>query len=314
MKIPKRITDIISRKQGYIDSQRDKLEAKVIKQQSKLLSEIISQVVPELDLENGMIKETVKNYRTLSVLAVAYKNFQKGSSQTIFNQVVNATSKIAELNKNYFKTVLLSDVPKTFEKVIEATDKLMNLRIGLDGGKLVRGGFLESFFNENVLGTNLKQFTSKAITSNMDKADYIKGLRQMITGSEDTKGGLERQFQRYAYDLYQQYDAAYNLTIGNELGFKYFIYQGGLVEDSRDFCREHNNHVYSIDEAEGWGEWTPSQSVFITDFKQKDINSVPSYLGYAGYDPLIDRGGYNCRHSLGWIPDELAFELRPDLI
>jgi hypothetical protein len=40
---------------------------------------------------------------------------------------------------------------------------------------------------------------------------------------------------------------------------------------------------------------------------------VPSYLGYAGYQPLIDFGGYRCRHGIGWISDELAQDLRPDL-
>jgi len=36
-------------------------------------------------------------------------------------------------------------------------------------------------------------------------------------------------------------------------------------------------------------------------------------MAYPGYDPLVDRGGYNCRHQLSFISDELAFKLRPDL-
>jgi hypothetical protein len=145
-------------------------------------------------------------------------------------------------------------------------------------------------------------------------------LRELITGSEDFKGrykpgALDRQFQRYAYDLYQQYDAAYNVTLGNEFGFTYFAYEGGLIIDSRDFCAAHNDKVFSVEESKKWATWTPAQGEFPVrwEVKQTDVNKVPSYLGYPGYDPLIDRGGYNCRHHLGWLPIDLAFKMRPDL-
>lgn len=313
MKIPKRIVDILNRKQAFIDSQRDRLEATVVKLQSELFNDIITELIPELDIVDGLIQDTPKNLRMLSVLDRTYKDFQTSSNQLVLNRLVNGTVKIASLNVKYFTT--LGGLPETFERIVERTNKLINLRLGLDGGKLVRGGFLKSFFESNTIGTDLKQFTSKAVTSNMNLKDYSNALKNMITGSPEYKGGLERQFQRYAYDLYQQYDAAYNMTLGNELGFKYFIYQGGLITDSRDFCAAHNNKVWSIEESQSWDEWTPSQGEYPTGYevKAKDIYSVPSYLGYPGYDPLIDRGGYNCRHSLGWIPDEMAFDLRKNL-
>ena len=298
MKLPKRIAEILNRKQEFIDSQRDRLENTVIRQQAKLFSEVVNEMIPGLDVKNGIIQESVNNYQKLSALDGAYKNFTKMSNTVFLNQMAITTGKIAALNEAYFK-IVLSEIPNIFPKIIQKTDRLMNLRIGLDGGKLVRGGYLESFFNSNTIGTELKNFTSKAVTSQMDMKDYINGMRKMITGTEDKTGLLERQFQRYAYDLYQQYDAAYNQELGTELGFNYFIYQGGLIKDSREFCREHNNKVYSIEETEGWATW-----------KSPTTGETPSYLGYPGYDPLIDRGGYNCRHSLGWISDELAEAMR----
>jgi hypothetical protein len=96
---------------------------------------------------------------------------------------------------------------------------------------------------------------------------------------------------------------------------RYFIYQGGLINDSRDFCAAHNNKVWYYKEAFYWGEWTPSKGEYPSGYeiKQIDIYKVPSYLNYPDYDPLIDRGGYNCRHSLGWISEDMAFVLRPEL-
>ena len=313
MKFPKRLSDILARKQAFIDSQRGLMESSVIRLQNKLFSDIIALLISELDIKDGMIVDNAKNYRLISVLDKTYKDFQKTSGQVIFNQINSGTSKVADLSVKYFISV--GNLPERFVKIIDKTNKLVNLRLGMEGGKLVRGGFLQSFFEMNTVGLELKNIVSKAVTSNMDKKELINILRDKITGLDKKTGALERQFQRYAYDIYQQYDAAYNLMLGNEFGFTYFIYQGGLINDSRDFCAAHNNKVWSIKESETWAEWTPSQGEYPEGYevKQHDIYAVPSHLGYPGYDPLIDRGGYNCRHSLGWVNDDLALNMRPEL-
>lgn len=315
MKLPKRIADILKRKQELIDFQRGKLESSVIKLQSQLFSDIIAELIPGLDIKDGIIQDTAKNYRVISSIDKIYKNFQGMSGQVVLNQIVQGTSKIAKLSTDYFSVILSGNLPARFDKIVASADKLINLKIGLDGGKLTRGGFLQSFFNSNTIGIEIKQMTSKAVTSNMNMKDYVKLLKEKIVGIDRAAGVMEKQFERYAYDLYQQYDAAYNLMLGNEFGFNYFIYQGGLILDSRDFCAAHNNKVWSKEESESWVTWTPAQGEYPEGYevKQKDIYAVPSYLGYVGYDPLIDRGGFNCRHALGWISDELAFEMRPDL-
>ena len=315
MKLPKRIAEILDKKQIFIDAQRSKMESSVIKLQSKLFSDIISELIPELDVKDGLIQDTPKNYRLISILDKTYKDFQTVSTQSVLPQIVNTTSKIAGLTEGYFSVMLSGNMPARFEKIIETTTKLTNARLGLEGAKIVRGGFLESFFNSNTIGTELKQMTSKAVTSNVNLKDFTKQLRDKITGTEEYTGGLERQFERYAYDIYQQYDATYNMTVGADLGFNYFIYQGGLIGDSRDFCAAHNNKVWSVEETKEWATWTPSKGEYPAGYvvKSKSPSAVPSYLGYPGYDPIIDRGGYNCRHALGWIPNKLAFDLRPDL-
>jgi len=315
MRIPRRIADILKKKDEYLDAARSKLESSVVRSQSRLLADVLKELIPELDIKDGVIQETAKNYRLISSIDKIYKGFASGVNPVIADQIVKATGKIAELSVDYFKIVLSGDLPARFDKVVTTANELIDLRIGLKGGKFIRGGFLESFFNSNTIGTELKEMTSKAVSSGMDRKEFIDLLRDKITGVDQKAGVMERQYQRFAYDLYQQYDAAYNKTLGNEFGFKYFIYQGGLIKDSRDFCAAHNNKVWSVEEAKEWPEWTPSKGEYPAGYeiKQKDVYAVPSYMGYPGYDPLIDRGGYNCRHSLGWIPDDLAFKMRPEL-
>lgn len=302
MKIPRRIKDVLDRKQTFIDDQRAAMESSVVRLQQKLLNKIVAEIIPELDVKDGLIIDTPKNLRLISELDKVYSDFQKVTQETILPQITKGTSEVSKLSKSYFEVMLGENLPKVFNKVVGNTNIITNLRLGLDGGELVRGGYLQSFFDSNTIGTELKQMTSKAVTSGMDKKEFITMLSDKITGTDEYTGGLERQFQRFAYDIYQQYDATYSQSLAKELDMQYFIYQGGLVKDSRAFCVEHNNKVYSTEEAQEWSTW-----------KDPTTGQTPSYLGYPGYDPLTDRGGYNCRHSLGYISDELAFELRPDL-
>jgi hypothetical protein len=149
----------------------------------------------------------------------------------------------------------------------------------------------------------------------MSTKEFIGVIKDNINGTDEKKGLLDRQFQRFVYDTYQQYDASYNKKMAEEFGMKYFVYQGGIVKDSRDFCVCHNDKVFSIEESELWKTWTPSDCSEYPDGwpKAKDLSVHPSYMDYPGYDPLVDRGGYSCRHGLAFVPDELAFKLRPDL-
>ncbi len=315
MKIPKRISEILRRKQEFIDLQRDKLEATVVRLQSQLFSDIISAIVPLMDTKDGVILDTATNYKIISTLDKTYREFQGKASSRVLRQIIKTTDKIRDLSEDYFAVVIDQSQAKRFEKIVIAANKLINLRIGLNGGKFIRRGFLECFFNSPTIGMELKQLTSKAVTGGVPMREYVKALKETIGGFDGKSGTMERLYQRYAYDLYQQYDAAYNLILGNEFGFTYFVYQGGLIRDSRDFCAAHDNKVWHRDETEAWKEWTPADGEYPQgwEIKQKDIYSIPSYIDYPGYDPMIDRGGYNCRHGLGWIPDELAHDLRPEL-
>lgn len=311
MRLPKRISDILNRKQEFIDSQRDKLSNTVIKLQSQLFSDVVDNMVTELDIKDGMIVDNAKNYRLISVLDKTYKNFSKLSSIVMAGKIASDTKIILEMSNKYFASM----VKFNFDTVVSKATKLINLKIGLVDDKIFKGGWLDSYFTNSPIGTELKQITSQAVTSGMAKREFIKVLKEKITGTTEYTGALERQFNMYAYDLYQQYDAAYNLTIGNELGMNYFIYQGGLIDDSRDFCAAHNSKVWSRQEAETWEDWVPNDGVYPEgwEVKAKDIYSHPGYMEIPGYDPFINRGGYHCRHAIGWISDDIAFDLRPDL-
>ena len=313
MKLPKRLNDLVNRKQEFIDLYRNRLEKTVLKLQSRLLDQIIAEVVSGLDVKDGIIQDTKYNYRLLADLDKVYSEFTAFSSSVITSQVATATTGIVDFGRRYF-AMSFSEIPVRFDKIIEATASKINLRVGLQGGKIVRGGFLESMIKDNAILTDVKNYIAKSVTGQIDRKDFIQGLTKMVSG-DTGPGKLEKQYQRFTYDLYQQYDRAYNNSLADEFKMNYFLYQGGLIEDSRDFCVAHNNKVWTREEAATWPDWRPSDGVYPEGYviKQKNKNEVPSYLKVDGYDPLVDFGGPRCRHGISWISDELAFRLRPDL-
>ena len=314
MNLPRRIDDILKDKQRLIDRYRDRLNNSVIKLQSELFEKAVSELIPQLDVKDGIIQDTANNYKVIAQVDKVYDDFNKTVVAEIFPEILKGTEQIAALNNNVFNIVLSRDLPPNFETVLANSKKLMDARLGIDyslskGPRIVRGSYLYSMLKETG-ATEFKQLMLKNVTAQVSTKEFISAIKENIVGGEEKYGSLTRKLRMYTYDLYQQYDAAYNVTLAGELGLKYFIYQGGLIGDSRDFCREHNNHVYSIEEAESWKTWTPRDAVNITEFDQKDLDKVPSYLDYPGYDPLVDRGGYNCRHQLGFITDGLAEKMR----
>jgi hypothetical protein len=327
MKVPKRISELLTKKQEFIDLNRDKLEKSVVKLQGELLDKIIAEIVPELDIKDGLITDSKKNYQLLTGLNNLYDKFTLNSVNVIAPQIISSTSGIVKLAETYFKTVLGDSLKSSFAKLIADTAFKTDLRVGLKGGKMVLNGFMDKMIRSSSVGMDLSNYMSKSITGQIPTKDFITGFTNLMKGVPREiikegktviiqEGRLEKEYNRYAYDLYQQYDRSYNTSLADQLGLKYFLYQGGLIGDSRDFCAAHNNKVWSREESETWIMWTPAQGEYPAGYevKQKNKYEVPSYLGYPGYQPLIDFGGYRCRHSIGWISDELAYELRPDLI
>ncbi len=312
MKLPKRINELLKRKDEFLSRSEISLNTRLRKMQDLLVAKVTEEIIPQLDIEKGLIRNTLKNYRLLASLDKVYTDFQKGQRIPFVEEVGGTTAKITALNKEYFRVMMGLELPEVFEKVATSAATKIGMRLGLEGGKIVGGGFFDTLIKNESLLLDVKQFMAQAVTGQFRMKDFVKGLNQIIIGDSEKPGGIEKQFNRYAHDLYLQFDSAYSTALATETKLNYFIYQGGTIKDSRDFCVAHNNKVWSRKDAEKWIEWTPAQGQYPEGYKikQKDQNAVPSYLAYEGYDPLTDRGGYNCRHSLGWIADSIAERMK----
>jgi hypothetical protein len=135
-----------------------------------------------------------------------------------------------------------------------------------------------------------------AASAGIDMKDFRRQLNKSIntTGSRT----LVNHFRTNAFDSFARFDRGVQKVYAEKLELQYFFYEGGLVNDSREFCISKNGKVYSSKEAKEW-----INEPWIRDNLAK----------WGVYDPLTDMGLWNCRHHPSFISKELAFELRPEL-
>lgn len=116
----------------------------------------------------------------------------------------------------------------------------------------------------------------------------IAGARPDVSALVETN--VERSTAQINTDLNTSmagFARTVNLSKGAEQGFERYLYSGGLIETSREFCIERDGKVFTLEEIQSWdnGQGLPA-----------DV-----YLG-----------GYNCRHDLLPVDDEILAGLGID--
>ena len=131
-------------------------------------------------------------------------------------------------------------------------------------------------------------------TNTEDFKTAVDELKQTY-GSTVTGDNLSAYSGQIVQDALMGFDGQFAKFRADELGLTHYVYYGTIIRDSRDFCVEHVNKVFTEEEARQlWQQ---------------------EWQGKSGSDPFLDRGGYNCRHhwqptSLDWgnVKDDGTFE------
>lgn len=187
-----------------------------------------------------------------------------------------------------------------------AADAAMRKRLGIDpDGKVMRRGYLDDLVRNRNARDEIKKMVAKAVSAGVPMRKLERALKLKVQGTKNTSGVLERNIGGFVLDTYQVADSIVHNAFAERLGLKYFIYSGGLIETSRPFCKARNNKVYTTEEAKR--DW-PKDSTLPLTKAEKEAGGPPD-----DYNPLEDRGRWNCRHRIMYIDEQTAFALRPDL-
>lgn len=241
--------------------------------------------------DQGRIKYSASNLGRVAGIFVLFNKFQRLFQKTALGAILDRAERFFELNGDYFN--IFSNPP---ESVADAARRLTLQRWGFNTvtKELIPGGYMESLFNNQNTARRVSALVNRAIASKMSLSEFQKQFRKVFVGNPG-QGMLEKHWRVNSFDLFQKIDRSANLVYADRLGLNYAVYSGTVMDTTRPFCEARVHKVFSRQEIEAWAnlEWAGKIEV--------------------GYDPYLDCGGYNCRHHLSFISNEIAAHLRPEL-
>lgn len=263
------------------------LSKKIKAIQKAFFSHLRDNYLYSLDITDGRISQNTKNIaltRNLSNYTAQFVDNKTGALKWLVNGLMD----VLKLNGKYFRAVTEQDLRREDAKVL----KYLYDRIGYDGAKFVKNGWLNDLQDDDTMIRKAKAECLKAVAAGVSFSQFKVQIEEFVTGGKGL-GILEREWKQIAEDSFSNFDRGISNQYAVELKLDWAVYQGGLMDTTRPFCAARNNKVYSRAEILSW-------SSLSFDGKPKV------------YDPIVDLGGYRCRHTLDWISEELARDLAPE--
>lgn len=263
-----------------VDAATGSLEKVVSQTQRRLLDEMQT-MLSRLELDdNGNIIQNQANRKILGKLDGYY---DRAFSETgYYNKLNDFAGNIVDLtasNNEYFSSVL-----ETFTPDSQFVKALQKDAIGTIETLLANDGL------EAQLKQPLRQILSQNINSGATYSDMLKQVRQFIIGNADREGHLLRYSKQISMDALFNYSRALQESIATKSGLQFAIYSGGVIRDSRDFCRQRTGNFYHKKEIESWAklEWAGKRA------------------GTTASTIFIYAGGYNCSHSIIYVSEAVV--------
>ena len=274
--------DLIRRREQIIAE----AEAEALKRLRGIETEswgFVADLVSRLDTVEGRIVFKPGNVRRVQSGVVRFAGFLQNKLYDFGKWIANRFLSLFGLNVSYFKTI------KKESSVYDQARKLIMLRWGWDVEKdqIVLGGFLANAFNVQGVAESVGQRMTAGLAAGFDLKTFIKSFKSFFLTNNQGTGAVVKQFERAAFDSFQTFDRTVQNHIGTELQLGYALYSGTEIKTSRVFCKERTGIIYSRKVIDSWNglQWD---------------GKIP------GTDVKETLGGYNCRHHLSWLSEEMV--------
>jgi hypothetical protein len=234
---------------------------------------------------NKQAKRIEKAFKRIGNIPVEFQELTKGDlaliqnlKQQYFTQFKDVSNTFTRrLSEKVYQNTLIGSEFATLEKELRQT--INGIYASSDDPEINR---LVDFVNEN------KFIESKS--GSVDKA--IQTLQSKF--ARDRAGeNMKKYAGQILNDSLRDFDATLNFNKSQDAGLTYVKYYGDVIPTTRTICRNVINGVY--DRRKG--------GLFTVD-EVRRLWANQSWSGKKSGDPLIVRGGYNCRHQWSYVnPD-----------
>ena len=266
----------------------DQLTARLENLIRKIQGEVYVDIERELDAlrldDAGRITYSVGNMALIRRIELKVSQAAAKARQGLFAWIVEKALEVFGLNRLYFGLVKKS-IPEQVENRVE---RLVMLRLGYDTQKkqITAGGWMDTAFDVRGIARAVAQDMARAIAGRMALKLFREQFRDAFIDLKG-RGYVERHWKTVSFDLMQQVDRETQNQFAEQLELPAALYSGTAKENTRPFCLERIRQYYTRAEITGWdaGEWNGKIRV--------------------GHNSLVHCGGYNCRHHLSWVSQEL---------
>lgn len=292
MQDPKEIQRLSYLKAIKLEKLIDEVEKRINKSSSNLTKLFLKVFLNKLNVENGRILDKLDK-NTTTLFNQAYGQYSNTTKIELIKSFVSDINSILGDNEDFYKKTT-----KVNRLQVDDIRWIVNRRLGIEtDGSLIKDGYMNGLLNDSGIKSDLQKFIFKEIFKGTGPEALRIGLKNFIEGNENRLGAFTKHYRAFTFDVYAQLNSFTSALYAEKLGLYHFIYNGGLIKTSRKFCIKRNAGVYSTDEAEEW-------------VNDPDLTAITNK---ENYNWVVDRGGYNCRHTIDYIAKEVAYVMRPEL-
>ena len=235
---------------------------------------------------NKQAKRIEKAFKRIGNIPVEFQELTKGDlalvqnlKQQYYTQFKDVSNTFTRrLSEKVYQNTLVGSEFTVLEKELRQT--VNGIYASSDDAEANR---LVNFIEDNKF--------KKSMQSRVDKA--IQTLQTKF--ARDRAGeNMKRYAGQILNDSLRDFDATLNFNKSKDAGLTFVKYYGDVIPTTRQICRNIVNGVIKSKRRDG---------LFTID-EVRRIWSSRSWSGKKAGDPLVVRGGYNCRHQWSYVnPD-----------
>ena len=234
---------------------------------------------------NKQAKRIEKIFKRIGNIPVAFQELTKGDlalvqnlKQQYFTQFKDVSNTFTRrLSEKVYQNTLVGSEFTVLEKELRQT--INGIYASADDPEAQK---LVDYINKNKFNKSKKDAVDKAIQTLQTKF------------ARDRAGeNMKRYAGQILNDSLRDFDATLNFNKSNDAGLTYVKYYGDVIPTTRQLCRNVISGVYN-----------KRQGGLFTIDEVRKLWSSTSWKGKKSGNPLIVRGGYNCRHQWSYVnPD-----------
>ena len=230
-------------------------------------------------------KRVERQFKTIGLIPPEFQELTKGDLALVKNLKQQYYTQFKDVSNNF--TRILSD--KVYQNTLVGTEFTV----------------LEKELRESINGI----YATSSDPAVNRLVDYVKNNRDnpalasrvdsavKILQSKYASTRVGENMKRYAgqilNDSLRDFDATLNFNKSKDAGLTFVKYYGDVIPTTRDLCRRMVS-----------GSLNKRANGLFTIEEIQDIWATRSWSGKKGGNPMIVRGGYNCRHQFSYVnPD-----------